>query len=71
MADVTMSAFSFPARIEANIFVSWLPPFKEQRLVECEEQMDVLSDAEPADTRRATPLPDGADAAKPGGTGGG
>lgn len=33
IADVTLSALSFPSGIRAHIFVSWLHPFKEQRLV--------------------------------------
>ena len=31
--DLTLSKFSFPGSIRAHIFVSWLHPFKEQRLV--------------------------------------
>ena len=33
VADVTMSRFIFPSGVRAHIFVSWLHPFKEQRLV--------------------------------------
>jgi UDP-2-acetamido-3-amino-2,3-dideoxy-glucuronate N-acetyltransferase len=33
VADVTMSQFVFPSGVQAHIFVSWLHPFKEQRLV--------------------------------------
>jgi len=33
VADVTMSEFAFPSGVQAHIFVSWLHPFKEQRLV--------------------------------------
>ncbi|EKD29007.1 MAG: hypothetical protein ACD_79C00120G0003 [uncultured bacterium] len=33
IADVTMSNFKFPSGISAHIFVSWLNPFKEQKLV--------------------------------------
>jgi UDP-2-acetamido-3-amino-2,3-dideoxy-glucuronate N-acetyltransferase len=33
IADVTMTWLSFPARSRAHIFVSWLHPYKEQRLV--------------------------------------
>ena len=33
VADVTMSQFAFPSGVRAHIFVSWLHPFKEQRLV--------------------------------------
>lgn len=31
--DVTMTQFEYPNNIHAHIFVSWLHPFKEQRLV--------------------------------------
>jgi UDP-2-acetamido-3-amino-2,3-dideoxy-glucuronate N-acetyltransferase len=31
--DVTLSQFEFPSGVHAHIFVSWLHPFKEQRLV--------------------------------------
>ena len=31
--DITMSNFDFPSGVQAHIFVSWLHPFKEQRLV--------------------------------------
>ncbi|KPK65871.1 MAG: oxidoreductase [Planctomycetes bacterium SM23_32] len=31
--DVTLSQFTFPSGVRAHIFVSWLHPFKEQRLV--------------------------------------
>ncbi len=33
VSDVTMSQFVFPSGVQAHIFVSWLHPFKEQRLV--------------------------------------
>jgi UDP-2-acetamido-3-amino-2,3-dideoxy-glucuronate N-acetyltransferase len=33
VADVTLSQFDFPSGVQAHIFVSWLHPFKEQRLV--------------------------------------
>jgi UDP-2-acetamido-3-amino-2,3-dideoxy-glucuronate N-acetyltransferase len=33
VADVTMSTLSFSGGVRAHIFVSWLHPFKEQRLV--------------------------------------
>jgi UDP-2-acetamido-3-amino-2,3-dideoxy-glucuronate N-acetyltransferase len=33
VADVTVSHFEFPLGVHAHIFVSWLHPFKEQRLV--------------------------------------
>jgi UDP-2-acetamido-3-amino-2,3-dideoxy-glucuronate N-acetyltransferase len=31
--DVTMTCLAFPGRVRAHIFVSWLHPFKEQKLV--------------------------------------
>lgn len=31
--DITMAQFEYPGNIHAHIFVSWLHPFKEQRLV--------------------------------------
>jgi UDP-2-acetamido-3-amino-2,3-dideoxy-glucuronate N-acetyltransferase len=33
MFDVTVSQFDFPSGVQAHIFVSWLHPVKEQRLV--------------------------------------
>lgn len=33
VSDVTMSQFVFASGVQAHIFVSWLHPFKEQRLV--------------------------------------
>jgi len=33
VADVTVSQFAFASGVRAHIFVSWLHPFKEQRLV--------------------------------------
>lgn len=33
VADVTLSRFAFPSGVSGHIFVSWLHPFKEQRLV--------------------------------------
>lgn len=33
LADVTLSSLSFPNGIKSHIFVSWLHPFKEQKLV--------------------------------------
>ncbi|NQU43951.1 Gfo/Idh/MocA family oxidoreductase [bacterium] len=43
--DVTMSQFHFPSGVRAHIFVSWLHPFKEQRLVVIgSEKMAVFDD---------------------------
>lgn len=33
IADVTISLLAFPSGVKAHIFVSWLHPFKEQKLV--------------------------------------
>ncbi len=33
VSDVTLTDFAFPSGVRAHIFVSWLHPFKEQRLV--------------------------------------
>lgn len=33
IADVTVSTLSFPSGVKAHIFVSWLHPFKEQKLI--------------------------------------
>jgi UDP-2-acetamido-3-amino-2,3-dideoxy-glucuronate N-acetyltransferase len=33
IVDVTMSQFLFPSGVRAHIYVSWLHPFKEQRLI--------------------------------------
>jgi UDP-2-acetamido-3-amino-2,3-dideoxy-glucuronate N-acetyltransferase len=33
IADVTVSVLSFPSGVKAHVFVSWLHPFKEQKLV--------------------------------------
>ena len=33
VADVTLSQFAFASGVRAHIFVSWLHPFKEQRLI--------------------------------------
>jgi UDP-2-acetamido-3-amino-2,3-dideoxy-glucuronate N-acetyltransferase len=43
--DATLSHFDFPSGVQAHIFVSWLHPFKEQRLVIVgSEQMAVFDD---------------------------
>jgi UDP-2-acetamido-3-amino-2,3-dideoxy-glucuronate N-acetyltransferase len=43
--DVTLSHLSFPSGVQSHIFVSWLHPFKEQRLVVVgSEQMAVFDD---------------------------
>lgn len=46
VADVTLSRFAFPSGVAGHIFVSWLHPFKEQRLVVVgSEKMAVFDDA--------------------------
>ncbi len=46
VADTTMSQFTFPSGVHAHIFVSWLHPFKEQRLVVVgNKKMAVFDDA--------------------------
>lgn len=47
IADVTVTALSFPSGVRAHIFVSWLHPFKEQKLVVVgDRQMAVFDDVE-------------------------
>jgi UDP-2-acetamido-3-amino-2,3-dideoxy-glucuronate N-acetyltransferase len=48
IADVTVSLLSFPSGVKAHIFVSWLHPFKEQKLVVVgDRKMAVFDDVEP------------------------
>ncbi|MBW1999736.1 MAG: Gfo/Idh/MocA family oxidoreductase [Deltaproteobacteria bacterium] len=48
VADVTLSNLSFPSGIRAHIFVSWLHPYKEQRLVVVgDRKMALFDDVEP------------------------
>lgn len=50
IADVTMSCLSFPSGVKAHIFVSWLHPFKEQKLVVVgDRKMAVFDDLQPKD----------------------
>lgn len=50
VADVTLSSLSFPSGIKAHIFVSWLHPYKEQRLVVVgDRKMALFNDVEPTD----------------------
>ena len=45
VADVTLSHFEFPSGVQAHIFVSWLHPIKEQKLVVVgSEKMAVFDD---------------------------
>uniref|UniRef100_A0A7C4CB35 Oxidoreductase n=1 Tax=candidate division WOR-3 bacterium TaxID=2052148 RepID=A0A7C4CB35_UNCW3 len=48
ISDVTLTAIEFPNGTKAHTFVSWLHPFKEQRLVVVgSEQMAVFEDSRP------------------------
>jgi UDP-2-acetamido-3-amino-2,3-dideoxy-glucuronate N-acetyltransferase len=48
--DVTMSLLRFASGVRASIFVSWLHPFKEQKLVVVgDRQMAVFDDTAPVD----------------------
>ena len=50
IADVTISLLSFPSGVKAHIFVSWLHPFKEQKLVVVgDRKMAVFDDMEKND----------------------
>ncbi len=50
VADVTLSSLSFPSGVKAHIFVSWLHPYKEQRLVVVgDRKMALFDDVEPED----------------------
>lgn len=50
VSDVTLTSIEFPAGIRAHTFVSWLHPFKEQRLVVVgSEQMAVFEDSRAAE----------------------
>jgi UDP-2-acetamido-3-amino-2,3-dideoxy-glucuronate N-acetyltransferase len=52
IADVTMTNMKFPSGIGAHIFVSWLNPFKEQRLVIVGDQgMFVFDDTQPVEQK--------------------
>jgi UDP-2-acetamido-3-amino-2,3-dideoxy-glucuronate N-acetyltransferase len=45
IADVTVSLLAFPSGVKAHVFVSWLHPYKEQKLVVVgERQMAVFDD---------------------------
>lgn len=50
IADVTVSLLSFPSGVKAHVFVSWLHPFKEQKLVVVgDKKMAVFNDLEKSD----------------------
>jgi UDP-2-acetamido-3-amino-2,3-dideoxy-glucuronate N-acetyltransferase len=53
IADVTLTTMSFKDGVRAHIFVSWLHPFKEQRLVVVgEKKMVEFNDTNPKDKLR-------------------
>ena len=74
IADVTTTHMSFPGGEQAHIFVSWLHPFKEQKLVVIGDRaMAVFDDGEPWESkllfyphriewRGAIPVPEKAEA---------
>ncbi len=48
IADVTVSLLSFSSGVKAHIFVSWLHPFKEQKLIVVgDKKMAVFDDRQP------------------------
>lgn len=52
IADVTTTHLSFPGGQKAHVYVSWLHPYKEQRLVVVgDEGMAVFDDSEPWDRK--------------------
>ncbi len=52
IADVTMTNLKFPSGIGSHIFVSWLNPYKEQKLVVVGSSgMFVFDDTEPIETK--------------------
>ena len=54
--DVTMTTLSFSSGVKGHIFVSWLHPYKDQRLVVVGDRgMVVFDDLEPVDKLRLYP----------------
>ena len=52
VADVTTTHLAFPAGEQAHVFVSWLHPFKEQKLIVVGDAgMAVFDDGEPWDSK--------------------
>jgi UDP-2-acetamido-3-amino-2,3-dideoxy-glucuronate N-acetyltransferase len=52
VTDVAVSTLAFPGGVKAHLFVSWLHPFKEQKLVVVgERQMAVFNDLEPPERK--------------------
>lgn len=73
IADITLSLFSFSSGVKAHVFVSWLHPYKEQKLIVVgDRQMAVFDDLEPVNKlvlyphaihwKNHQPVPDRADA---------
>lgn len=56
IADITVSMLSFPSGVKAHIFVSWLHPSKEQKLIVVgDKKMAVFDDVEVRDKLRLYP----------------
>jgi UDP-2-acetamido-3-amino-2,3-dideoxy-glucuronate N-acetyltransferase len=51
IADVTTTHLTFPSGLQAHVFVSWLHPFKEQKLVVGDKKMAVFNDTKPWDDK--------------------
>lgn len=52
VADTTLMSLRFPRSVQAHVFVSWLHPFKEHRLVVVgDERMAVFDDTAPWDEK--------------------
>ena len=52
IADVTTTHLSFPTGVRAHVFVSWLHPFKEQKLVVVGDRgMAVFDDSQPWESK--------------------
>jgi len=52
IADVTTTHLEFPSGLKAHIFVSWLHPFKEQKLIVVgDRKMAVFDDTQPWDEK--------------------
>ena len=50
VTDVTVTTMNFPSGVKAHIFVSWLHPYKEQKLVVIgDKQMVLFDDVSPSD----------------------
>ncbi len=56
LADVTMSVMTFASGVRGHIFVSWLHPYKEQKLVVVgDRKMVVFDDTQPLDKLQLYP----------------